>query len=318
MERPSVTVVICVNATERVPVLRSAVAAVLEQVSSTDELIVVVDHNPGLLEFLSDGFEWHGARSPSEPVPTRVLPNKNQTGLSGARNAGVAAAHCDLVVFLDDDAIPRPGWLAELVEPFADSAVIGTGGTATPKWVSEPKSWFPDEFLWVVGCSFKGLPSQSTQVRNPIGANMAFRREVILEAGGFTDGLGRVGRTPLGCEETEFSIRATRTVGGRIIQRPAAIVDHVIPDSRLSARYFIRRCWAEGISKAKVSRLAGSAAALETERAYATRTLPVGLMVGLRDGIAGRPAGFARSAAILGGFGITLVGYLRGSVSREP
>lgn len=219
------------------------------------------------------------------------------------------------MVFLDDDAIPRPGWLAQLTEPFADPEVIGTGGLAIPAWEVDPPDWLPEQFLWVVGCSYKGLPECQWQIRNPIGANMAFRRDVVETAGGFSDGLGRVGRTPLGCEETEFSIRATQISGGRIIQQPTAIVDHMVTADRLRLRYFIHRCWAEGISKAIVSRLAGSDAALASERTYTTRTIPAGIARALRDGLCGDPAAFGRAVAIVVGVAVTVAGYLRGSAS---
>ncbi len=289
----------------------------LDQTSSTDELLIVIDHNEALRALVNSRQHQAGtdAVGPAR-AQVRILANEGQAGLSGARNTGIAAAGGDLVVFLDDDAVPRPGWLEDLTAPFADPEVIGTGGVAAPDWESEPRPWFPDEFLWVVGCSYKGLPEGQRAVRNPIGANMAFRRDVIERVGGFTDGLGRVGRTPLGCEETEFSIRAAGIAGGRIVQQPFATVDHLVPDDRLSVRYFIHRCWAEGISKAIVSRLVGADAALESERDYATRTLPAGVIRGLIDGVTGKPSGFARAAAIVCGFGITLAGYLRGSASR--
>ena len=156
------------------------------------------------------------------------------------------AARGALIVFLDDDAVPRPEWLTELTEAFADEHVIGTGGIAAPAWEIEPPDWLPEEFLWVVGCTYRGVPQVAAEIRNPIGANMAFRRSVIRQAGGFTDGIGRIGRAPLGCEETEFSIRAARITGGRILQQPAAQVDHLVTADRLSLGYFVRRCWAEG------------------------------------------------------------------------
>jgi hypothetical protein len=203
-----------------------------------------------------------------------------------------------------------------LTEAFAEPEVIGAGGVAAPDWESGTRpDWLPDEFLWVVGCSYRGLPEVPAEIRNPIGATMAFRRAAVLEAGGFTDGIGRIGHTPLGCEETELSIRAARATGGRIVQQPAALVDHVVTADRLCVRYFLHRCWAEGISKAFVSRLAGNDAALASERRYTTSTLPAGVYSGLRDGLSGDPSGFKRAAAIVGGLLVTVAGYLRGSAA---
>lgn len=306
--RRRVTVVICAYSLHRLEILTHAVAAVHDQLREGDELLVVIDHNQQLLDAartaLADGSQ-----------PLRVIPNENQRGLSGARNAGIAASRGELIAFLDDDAVPRAGWLQQLTEPFADPDVIGTGGVAAPAWEAQPPRWLPEEFLWVVGCSYRGLPETPAQIRNPIGANMAFRRSTISRAGGFTDGIGRVGRTPLGCEETEFAIRAARTTGGHIMQEPAATVDHLVTIDRVSPRYFFRRCWAEGISKAVVSKLAGNGAATASERRYTTRTLPAGVVAGLRDGLRGDHAGFMRAGAIVSGLAVTVAGYCRGSVS---
>jgi GT2 family glycosyltransferase len=299
-------------------VLEAAVAATLGQLRDIDELLVVIDHNQQLLDLTTTSLPRQAQRDhPGSDAQIRVIGNANEQGLSGARNTGAAAAHGDLVVFLDDDAVPRSGWLAQLTEPFSDPAVIGTGGIAAPAWESAPPSWLPEEFHWVVGCSYRGLPQHRAQIRNPIGANMAFRRSVIEQAGGFTDGIGRVGGTPLGCEETEFSIRATRATGGRIMHEPLATVDHLVPEERVRLSYFFHRCWAEGISKAIVSRLAGADAALASEKTYTTRTLPLGMLVALRDGFRGDLGGFARAAAIAAGFTVTVAGYARGRAAQS-
>lgn len=50
-------------------------------------------------------------------------------------------------------------------------------GTAFPVW-------FPCEFDWVVGCTYAGMDVRSGRIRNPIGANMSIRADVIARAGG--------------------------------------------------------------------------------------------------------------------------------------
>jgi cellulose synthase/poly-beta-1,6-N-acetylglucosamine synthase-like glycosyltransferase len=312
-DRPSASVVICAYTERRFAALQAAVEGTVAQLLETDEVLVVIDHNAALLEQATARF---CAPSADQIPRIRVLENVQERGLSGARNTGVEAAGGELIVFLDDDAEPQPDWLAQLTSAFTDASVIGAGGVAVPAWEVAPPAWLPGEFLWVVGCSYVGLPEQSVEIRNPIGANMAFRRETILRAGGFTDGIGRVGRTPLGCEETELSIRARRLTGGRIMHEPLAIVAHLVTADRLRPAYFIHRCWAEGVSKAIVARLAGSGAALESERRYTTHTLPAGVLAGIRDGIRSDRGGFGRAAAIIGGFTVTVAGYARGRAAR--
>jgi hypothetical protein len=158
------------------------------------------------------------------------------------------------------------------------------------------------------------MPEAPTPVRNLIGANMSFRREVFGSVGGFTDGLGRVGSRPLGCEETELGIRLRQwRPGARLVYEPAAVVHHRVTADRMAWRYFCSRCFAEGISKAMVSRLVGARDALETERRYVRSVLPRAILRGLRRH--DRPGGIATAGAILAGLSLAAVGYLRGRLA---
>lgn len=309
-ERPStlasvhtmtVSVVVCAYTERRWEALMDAVRSVERQVPAVMETIVVIDHNAALFDRARNAFPR-----------ARVFENQGPRGLSGARNTGVAAASGDVVAFLDDDARADDDWLAALLAPFAKHDVIAAGGLALPDWEAARPDWLPDEFLWVVGCSYRGLPEAPTAIRNPIGANMAFRREVLAAAGGFANGIGRVGRTPLGCEETELAIRARARTGGQIMHLPACRVRHRVTADRATWRYFARRCWAEGLSKALVRDSVGGDAALASERAYVLRTLPSGVAHGLLALVRGELSGIARAAAIVIGLAVTVAGYAWG------
>ncbi|MDX6197452.1 MAG: hypothetical protein QOJ79_603, partial [Actinomycetota bacterium] len=80
-------------------------------------------------------------------------------------------------------------------------------------------------------------------------------------------------------------------------------------------RYFRRRCYAEGISKAVVAGLTGSDAALASERTYVRRTLPAGVARGLAAAVRGDVSGLVRAAAIVAGLVVTSAGYLRGRLA---
>ena len=61
-------------------------------------------------------------------------------------------------MFIDDDAIAHERRLARLLSTFDDPQVVGVGGHARPLWETAHPGWLPPEFLWVVGCSYAGLP----------------------------------------------------------------------------------------------------------------------------------------------------------------
>jgi O-antigen biosynthesis protein len=305
---PTVSVVICAYTARRWEALTEAVASVQAQTQPPLETIVVVDHNPELLERAAAGFRH-----------VTVVANAGARGLSGARNTGVAQASGDVVAFLDDDARADPEWLAELTGCYEDPAVVGAGGVVEPRWhQGEARDWLPAEFFWTIGCSYTGLPSEVTPIRNPIGANMSFRRDAIQRAGGFREGVGRLDATPLGCEETELAVRVSNALPGTtILHVPRARVDHLVEPDRSCWPYFRSRCWSEGISKAIVARHVGRDAGLASERSYATRTLPRGVITGIADALRGDLGGLTRAAVILAGLAITAAGYAWGWSTRS-
>lgn len=311
---PTVTasVVVCVYTEKRWFDIVAAVRSVAAQDVRAVETIVVVDHNDALL-----------ARATKEfgPDGVRVLPNRHTRGLSGARNTAVAEATGEVVVFLDDDAAARPGWLRALLAPYSDPSVIGVGGIAHPKWPDGRPHTLPGsapddpdatgELDWVVGCTYTGSPTEQAEMRNLMGCNMSLRAEVFKKVGGFAEDMGRIGKNPLGCEETELCIRARQAYQreGRpatIIFEPAAAVDHRVSDDRVSWRYLLRRGWAEGLSKAAVSRAVGTGDSLSAESSYTMKILPAGVVREVRD------RNPASAAAIVACFGVTAAGYLRG------
>jgi GT2 family glycosyltransferase len=296
----SVTVVICTYSERRWEWLAAAVAAVRAQSRSCDELLLVVDHNQPLLQRARAAF-----------AGVTMLANVERPGLAGARNTGVSRSSGDVIVFLDDDAVAEPDCLERLIEVYSDPQVIGAGGAAVAAWPDRQPRWFPEEFSWVVGCAYRGLPVTTAQVRNPIGACMSFRRTAFDCAGAFTYGIGRTAADRMGCEETEFSIRVRRTVPGSVLLYvPAARVQHHVDDGQQRWRHFLQRCLAEGHSKALVAGEVGSRDALASEWPYALRVLTAGAARGVRDALRGRPSGLLRTAAIGAGLAMTTYGYL--------
>ncbi len=303
---PLASVVVCTYSRERLPFLEDTLESLESQTYGSRETVLVIDHNPALAAELK--------ATVSDSI--RLVESTGPKGLSGARNSGVKHARGEIVAFIDDDARADSAWLEQLVASYRDEGVLGVGGQILPVWQGGNKpGWFPEEFLWVVGCSYRGLPD-SGPVRNLIGCNMSFRSRVFEDVGGFDASIGRLGTQLLGCEETELCIRALkRWPDQRIVLVPDAVVHHHVPKSRQTVSYLMRRCYTEGIAKAAVRKLAGPIA-LSSEKSYATRTLAAGVLSNLRDAIVFRHFFASVGQILTTGLGLMVasIGYLVGMV----
>ncbi|MFC4514206.1 glycosyltransferase [Streptomyces ehimensis] len=314
---PEVSVVICVYTEDRWGDILAAVASVRDQSYPALETLLVVDHNPALLRRLAKTYGDDGAGAEEGAQRVRVLANAGPRGLSAGRNTGVAAAAGEVIAFLDDDAVAERDWLLHFAEGYADPRVMAVGGRTQPVWASRRRpAWFPEEFDWVVGCSYRGLPPGRVAVRNVLGGNASFRRSGLEAVGGFASGIGRDGqRLPLGGEETELCIRLTRALPDAVLLiDDRSVIHHRVPPARERFRYFRTRAYAEGLSKALVARSVGTREGLASERRYTTRVLPAGVARGLRDALLGRPGGAGRAGAIVAGVAAAAGGYALGTL----
>jgi glycosyltransferase involved in cell wall biosynthesis len=300
----SVSVIICAYTMDRWDDLVRAVGSIRTQTRPALETIVVIDGNEELK-----------ARAERELADVAVLMNTHSPGLSGGRLTGGDHARGAILAFLDDDAIADDVWLEEIRAGLADPAALGVGGRVDPLWEEDRPAWLPEEFDWVVGCTYVGLPIKGGRIRSPIGANMSMRAEVLARAGTFAPELSRLerGKAVSGtAEETEFCIRATRLHPGQHwVYRERARVRHAVSAQRGTWRYFLKRCRVEGDAKAHLTRLTGTGDGLSSERTYVASVLPRAVLRELRAAIRGDRDGLARAGTIIVGLGVTTLAYLR-------
>ena len=184
-------------------------------------------------------------------------------GLSRARNRGIDETSCELVAFVDDDAAVAPDWAAKLTSAFGDSRVGCVGGTCRPQFETARPGWLSERLLQFAGITRIGSSAREarTSAEYPFGANICFRRDALVQAGGFAEELGRSGQRLLSGEESAV-IDRLRTLGWLVWLEPGAVVDHTVAAERCSSSYYWRRLWWQGISRARNERSLGLAARL--------------------------------------------------------
>lgn len=254
-----VSVVVSTYTTERLNYVLSCMESLKKQTLPPKEIILVLDPNKTLIEFYKSRI----------PNGIRIIFSEGY-GLSYARNAGIRNANAEIIAFIDDDAVADEKWLENLVKNYDDPDVVGAGGLVKPIWKSGRPIWFPEELDWIVGCSYKGLPKRKAYVRNPIGCNMSFRKNVFEKVGYFETRIGRIGKKLVAGEEADLSLRILKKIpDSKIVHDPSSVVYHTVPSRRATVRYIIVRSFYEGFSKALISNdEPDSVSALSTEERY--------------------------------------------------
>ena len=151
------------------------------------------------------------ARYVFEPTP----------GLSHARNRGIREARGEIVVFIDDDVYLDRNWAHAMLAAFANHPdASAVGGKIIPVFEAGRPEWLSDDLLVVYGHTPYGDSGRwLTYPELPIGANMAFRREVFESVGPFDPRLGRIGERLLSNEENDFFYRLNRR-GRKVLYAP--------------------------------------------------------------------------------------------------
>ena len=218
------------------------------------------------------------------PVPLRVVA-ETKRGAANARNRGIAEAAGEVIVFIDDDVVPDPGWLAALVEPIVSGRCQATGGRVVLDPSVPRPAWFNEERLGGYLAAFD-LGDEERDVPREgyvLTASAAFLASALREAGGMDPALGPRSGVPLVNDDVQLC-RALVARGARLRYVPGAVVVHELPESRLTRRYIARRLYAQGRSDyilQQVQPLAGESQGL---RAVVDR-LTVALRSGLRQGV---------------------------------
>jgi glycosyltransferase involved in cell wall biosynthesis len=320
----TVSVVIAAYTLDRWELISRAIRSLAEQTVLPDQVILCIDHNDELLERAR--LEW-GDLSSSPKIPVEVIPDEDDEHLNGreehfrvhgssrrfgagsVRTTGVRHCRGDIVAFLDDDAEATSDWLEQLLRPYQSNTVVAVGGAPLPRYETERPSWFPEEFDWVFGCAYAGMPTAQAPIRHMIGANMSARREALLEVGGFHS---------VDFDDMDISHRlADAFPDSEIIYNPEAIVLHYVSADRVTWHYFWRRCFHVNRHKVRAFVDMGEAANLKSERDFVIRILARQLVKHLRDFASGDSTGATQFAVAVTGVSLAGLGNLVGRVEMR-
>ena len=165
-----------------------------------------------MVDSASDSWETREVAAASRAVYVR----SDIRGLSIARDVGLRATERPLVLFTDDDCIAVEGWIDPILARFADPTV----GAVTGRML---------DHTLIGGDQPTAPPRRYTRTIEGLdaghGAVMAFRRELVLELGGFDHVLG-AGRHLAGAEDLDMFCRVL-DAGHAIVHDPACVIHHM-------------------------------------------------------------------------------------------
>lgn len=216
------------------PVLVSVV------INTADRAKFIGDTLRGLEQQTYNDFEVIVVNGPSQDDTEQVVKSFNiryysaPFNLSVSRNIGIKHAAGDVVAFIDDDAVPSPTWLEEIVAGYSDEHIGAVGG-----WVYHVDS---ADYQFKYGAISKwGLPilknEKDFDYNSPhadfyninIGTNATYRREHLVAVGGFDEEIEYYH------DESDVCVRMI-DAGYTVKELSGAIVHHkMAPSSRRSS-----------------------------------------------------------------------------------
>ena len=241
--QPRISAIVCTH--NRADYLEKALASLTSQSLPPGDFEVLVVDNAS-----SDGTA-EVARHYAAHVPNLHYLREERLGLSLARNTGADAARAPYLAYIDDDARAAPDWLERLLVAFGRTTPSPAciGGRVWLDWDGAAPHWLPPRYYSIYTYVDHGDEDRPLGEREYlVGANMAFRRDVLLDLGGFDPNLGRKGSLLLSGEESEV-VGKVRGRGLGVFYAGSAAVWHAVPPTRRCRAWLWARMFYDGASQ---------------------------------------------------------------------
>ncbi len=201
------------------------------------------------------------------PYTLRVF-RESKPGQNYARNRGLEIASGNLIAFVDDDVCFDEGWLRGLLTVFDEYEADVVGGRTKLWWrdVEKPE-WFEPYLAPILAAYDHGDTVQEVGLPGPIGANVAIRRRVYQQIGGFRTSIQNEDNPLYRGNEVEYLQRADRH-GFKGYYAPNALVYHWVSPDRITPQFFEESGWGYGHSRVSMKDTFGSFTAIRSMAGY--------------------------------------------------
>lgn len=206
-------------------------------INTCDRGAYLADTLEGLKQQTYDNFEVILVNGPSTDDTEEVALRYNVRyyrapyNISISRNIGIKHAAGDIIAFIDDDAVPEPRWLEDLVAAYDDPAVAAAGGLVYNHDGSAYQFCYGAVDKWGYAKMNQEKPYDHNEPRAEfyninIGTNASYRRQPLVEIGGFDEEIEYF------LDESDVCVRIINS-GYKVAQLGNAYVHHkMAPSSR--------------------------------------------------------------------------------------
>lgn len=222
---------VCIVTYERPSFLRRCLLSVARQAEEIHQVVVVDASKAGNASLVRSAF----------PDAVYIHAPKLAGWMTRSRNVALMRVTGDVVAFIDDDVVLRDGWARNLRDAFTDPRVAAVAGRTCNGIAGEEQYALPIGRFYPDGSLTEGFasdPAAPVAVDHGIGANMAFRRDVLATLGGLRDDYPGTALR----EDTDVFLRV-KALGLTTVFVPDAAVDHRpaphVRGARFDTRYKI-------------------------------------------------------------------------------